>query len=248
MKKIFWFFLLFYASLVFLLSTSCGIDEPVTPVSDSLAVDTSSIQSYDSTNHIIFDTITVIDTIIVYDTVALIRYDTAVTVLIDTIVVYDTLEVPAMVAIFDTVSIDSIANYTFIGCLDSSLYYFSLNYDLNWVEANEEASKYGHLVSIGSAEENQFVLEGIAHQSGQPNIWIGLSDEIEEGNWQWTSGEPFAYANWFTGEPNDEVIEGVKDGEDYVLMYGANTPIPGTWNDGSNIGTRFPHVLEVPIP
>ena len=34
-------------------------------------------------------------------------------------------------------------------------------------------------------------------------VWLGLTDEFEEGNWQWVTGEPLNYTNWYDGEPNN---------------------------------------------
>ena len=31
---------------------------------------------------------------------------------------------------------------------------------------------------------------------GQESLWIGLSDEIKEGNLYWDNGEPVTYTNW----------------------------------------------------
>ena len=35
------------------------------------------------------------------------------------------------------------------------------------------------------------------------DYWIGLSDEREEGVWEWYNGEELIYTNWAEGEPND---------------------------------------------
>ncbi|CAJ0607131.1 unnamed protein product [Cylicocyclus nassatus] len=64
----------------------------------------------------------------------------------------------------------------------------------------------GHLASIHSQEENDFVLNLTSSISGDENIfienaWIGL---YEVGNriWQWTDGSPLDYEHWDIGEPN----------------------------------------------
>ena len=41
---------------------------------------------------------------------------------------------------------------------------------------------------------------------------IGLNDAASEGTWEWVTGEPFSYANWDGGEPNNQ------GDEDYVFI------------------------------
>lgn len=89
----------------------------------------------------------------------------------------------------------------------------------------------GHLVAIGSAEENAFVHT----QSGGTDKWIGLTDRVgvapgateafldPTNGWAWVTGEPFTYQNWNGGEPNNAGA-----GEDGVHFTGA-----GLWNDNA---------------
>ena len=89
-------------------------------------------------------------------------------------------------------------------------------------KANCEAQG-GHLVAISSQEENNFVNQ----LAGFQNIWIGLTDEIHEGSWQWVNGESLTYTNWDSEEPNDDDI-----GEDYGMMNS-----DGSWNDAGPPGS-----------
>ncbi|MFX0113027.1 MAG: C-type lectin domain-containing protein [Candidatus Hodarchaeota archaeon] len=87
-----------------------------------------------------------------------------------------------------------------------------------WDEAQADCeARNGHLVTITSSEENDFVrnlVESIP-------LWIGFTDELVEGEWRWVTGESVVYTNWDSGEPNDAGF-----GEDYAEMYGN-----GVWND-----------------
>jgi formylglycine-generating enzyme required for sulfatase activity len=56
----------------------------------------------------------------------------------------------------------------------------------------------GHLVTIGSSEENAVVQSLAAGQS----TWIGITDEGHEGRWEWITGEPVQFSDWSPGEPN----------------------------------------------
>ena len=90
-----------------------------------------------------------------------------------------------------------------------------------WDKAKADCeAQGGHLVTISSKEENDFV----SNLAGSDPIWIGLTDEIHEGSWQWINGESLTYTNWGSGEPND-----AGTGEDYAVM-GINS----LWNDEFN--------------
>ena len=80
----------------------------------------------------------------------------------------------------------------------------------------------GHLVTITSEEENQFVLS----LRGDEGVWIGATDSQEEDRWIWVTGESFGYDKWASGEPNDTVNDN-EDGEDYAHQVYSD----GLWND-----------------
>ncbi len=94
----------------------------------------------------------------------------------------------------------------------------------------EEASMYcrslgGHLATITSAGENAALYAWITGL-GFENAYFGLSDNTQEGDWRWVTGEPVSYTNWHAGEPNRESAQ-----EDYGMFYFKFRD--GTWNDGS---------------
>ena len=97
-----------------------------------------------------------------------------------------------------------------------------------WQETDAEAVYYGgYLVSITSASEEAF-LSGQIYGTGP--LWIGLTDEEEEGSFKWSSGEPVEFTDWDSGEPNN-MLE-----EDYVHVWG-----DGTWNDSD----PYPHYCGI---
>ena len=128
--------------------------------------------------------------------------------------------------------------------------YYLLGPSLTWAESEDAAIALGgHLVSINSLEEQQFIW---SRWSGSLPLeframWIGLTDRDEEGIFTWTSGDPLTYTNWASGEPNSGF--GGWD-EDYVLMGSIWGITPeGAWNDtGGTDGDRFYAVAEAPVP
>ena len=88
-----------------------------------------------------------------------------------------------------------------------------------WAAALRGCQAQGaHLATITSRAENDFVA---AHFNGSERIWLGGSDAMQEGQWQWVTGEPFSFRGFGPDEPNDN-----GSGEDY-LELGDN----GEWND-----------------
>lgn len=108
---------------------------------------------------------------------------------------------------------------------DEKIYFQGHSYQLfstkmSWVDAKAYCEGLGgHLVTITSQTEQDFVCENFTKIYG--TAMIGLSDADNEGDWEWVTGEVFNYSNWDSGEPNNEF------NEDYVLMHS-----DGTWNDG----------------
>ena len=106
---------------------------------------------------------------------------------------------------------------------------------MNWAEAKRYAESLGgHLVTINDEAEQRFVAD-LAKAQRFDRIFIGLTDEAEEGRFVWVTSEPVTYTNWGDGEPNNS-----NDGfpEHYVLMnVGRNGQ--SLWNDVSRFGRPF---------
>lgn len=79
-----------------------------------------------------------------------------------------------------------------------------------WYSAETQARAFGgHLVAINDSLENTFV-NGAFGSFG--NLWIGLSDEARHGTYVWSSGDPFAYTNWDSSQPDNA------SNQDYAVM------------------------------
>ena len=107
-----------------------------------------------------------------------------------------------------------------------------VDYDTAVAEAASKTynGMQGHLVTISSAEENEFVAKELGSFI---RSWIAVTDRGEEGTFTydagpemgqtvWTGGAPVGYAGFPAGEPNDD-----DGGEDAVEM----TYWDGAWND-----------------
>ena len=43
--------------------------------------------------------------------------------------------------------------------------------------------------------------------SNSSDTWIGLTDNLQEGNWTWESGSNSTYRKWLPNKPNDGLSE-----------------------------------------
>jgi parallel beta-helix repeat protein len=110
------------------------------------------------------------------------------------------------------------------GSMYNNHQYKLIKEEKTWSEAKAYCeARGGHLVTISNIEENNFV----SNIAGSNIIWIGLTDEETENDWEWITGENYGFENWYI-PPND-----AGEGEDYVLMFHN-----GYWND--NGGPRAP--------
>ena len=98
--------------------------------------------------------------------------------------------------------------------------------DLSWAGARDRcAADGGHLAVVTSAEEAQF----IADLCDGRYMFLGASDEAEEGTWAWVDGTEWSFTHWMDGQPNDYTGE-----EDYLATYDG-----GQWVDVDASGSDF---------
>ena len=112
--------------------------------------------------------------------------------------------------------------------------------NFNWYEARADAEgRGGHLATITSAEENKvysdYLLE--LYDGKYPGLWLGATDEKEEGDWSWVTGEEWVYENWDKagGEPNND-----NNGTEHYLHIISSDVVgrdAGKWNDLVNTKT-----------
>jgi uncharacterized repeat protein (TIGR02543 family) len=119
-----------------------------------------------------------------------------------------------------------------------------INGSYTWHEAKADAeARGGRLAVLDTQEEideaNAFLNE-INHST---NCWIGLTDELSEGQWKWITGNDLSESNWNsgTGEPNNDGY-----GENYAMMA---AEWQWRWNDYQSVaGADISYMLELPSP
>lgn len=115
--------------------------------------------------------------------------------------------------------------------------------DIRWSDAQAAAAAAGgHLATITSAAEDDFVwsiasrteLWTVVTQpawTGAKGPWLGLKqapgNTVPWQGWAWVTGEPFEFAAWSGGEPND----GCSPNDEDALNYLGPSPSFRRWND-----------------
>lgn len=87
-----------------------------------------------------------------------------------------------------------------------------------------------HLVTIESADKQNFIYGEFLAGTGSKDYWIGLTDADVENEWRWCNGRKLAmYFNWATGQPNnynnDQDCVAIRKGPFYDIDY------DGEWHD-----------------
>ena len=118
-----------------------------------------------------------------------------------------------------------------------------------WKEARTYCSNLGgHLVTIGSSEENAFLVSLMSKISSSEDVMIGLSDIDDEGNWStWVTGEPVTYTNWGKNEPDNRggnqdvgcIVNGTRG-----YSGGSFYCTKGQWDDNGNESTQYFFICE----
>lgn len=123
-------------------------------------------------------------------------------------------------------------------------YYEVVGPALQWGEARVDAARreafgvQGHLATLTSVEENNFVVNAVL--GDVPQTWIGLfRTGVGAADFEWVTGEPFSFQNWGTNQPNDDSVFP----EPFGVLYGARIPDGFSWHSFPPIA-RFPSVVE----
>ena len=121
---------------------------------------------------------------------------------------------------------ESLDDFTALGQFEQHNYFISNN-AMSWEDAQEVAVELGgYLASITSPAENEFLRSNISEIA-----FIGLTDQNEEGEFEWVSGETY-----FSGN----ILDGNTDGDDFGTI--------NFWNGGwGTVGpfVQKPFIIEI---
>ncbi|MCH8046641.1 MAG: tandem-95 repeat protein [Planctomycetes bacterium] len=124
-------------------------------------------------------------------------------------------------------------------------YYGVVTGNRNWNQAFDHAQSQrlfgatGHLVTITSAAENEFLKANVLDPAPTSIMFIGLNDVEFEGLFRWVTGEPVSFTNWNGGEPNNS--GGNEDAVDVARSNGWR------WNDLGVGSVRSAYVVEFDV-
>jgi len=81
-------------------------------------------------------------------------------------------------------------------------HYYAITGQMNWTQAEAEAQLFqGHLATVRSQAENDWIANNFGAIS--ECLWIGFNDLAVPNTFTWASGEPIAFTNWDTGQPDN---------------------------------------------
>jgi hypothetical protein len=110
--------------------------------------------------------------------------------------------------------------------------------NFTWQEAKADAEAKGGQLAVLDTQEKIDAANSYLEELGErPHLWIGLTDEEEEGNWKWVDGTSLEINNWSDGEPNNSWFD--RTPENYVIIASSSARRGITWNDvpgGSSLG------------
>lgn len=110
--------------------------------------------------------------------------------------------------------------------------YFVPENALFWDDSKEACERMGgHLVTISSQGENDFVKDTIIAEGKAGYLPLGFSDAEKEREWKWVTGEEITYTNWTGREPNNG-NGGAPQNHAYMYSNGG-------WDDGWDYYNRY---------
>jgi hypothetical protein len=101
--------------------------------------------------------------------------------------------------------------------------------NFTWKEAKANAEATGGRLAVLDTQEKIDSISDLL-ESFDGSLWIGLTDEVNEGEWKWINGEALTVNNWGTGQPDG-------GGEHYahiIWKEGNKGDAARRWNDVVN--------------
>lgn len=109
-------------------------------------------------------------------------------------------------------------------------YYMVFDKSVTWPEARRRCRRMGgYLACVTSKQENAFL-----KRFAKGVVWLGATDEHEEGVWRWITGEESTFTDWQKGQPDN-----AGEGEDWLtLNSGRGRRDEGSWGDSGPAAKR----------
>ena len=113
---------------------------------------------------------------------------------------------------------------------------------VSWYTAEGDCAARGyHLVTFSDAAESGAVhTDAYAFIGGDPALtaagangcaWIGLTDAAVEGSWEWITGEPVTWTNWYPGGYMGRTPQPEGDGDCAYMHTGSIVATVDEWGD-----------------
>lgn len=118
---------------------------------------------------------------------------------------------------------------------------------IQWEDARIAAEAAGgHLATVTSAEENSF-FKSVVFKDLSKAYWLGAFQTGDEdrqtptANWNWVTGEQWAYTDWSSVEPNNSRLN--------EIYLSADSRYNFKWNDeGADVAGQINgYVIEKPL-
>jgi hypothetical protein len=106
------------------------------------------------------------------------------------------------------------------------------NVPMSWHQARDYCEQQGgHLATIESAEENEFLYQTFARDQA---CWLGATCEVRDRQWRWVTDEPMSYTNWFRDESDFNQRADGDQGDQHYVAFGNRV-----WLRGGRINFHF---------
>jgi uncharacterized repeat protein (TIGR02543 family) len=112
-----------------------------------------------------------------------------------------------------------------------------------WPEAKADAETRGGRLAVLSTRNKIDKAKQFLSASTGDGYWMGLTDQAQEGEWKWITGEALTITDWHseTGEPNNGLGGGPENAAQFARAWGWE------WNDGP-FSYASGYLLEFPGP
>ncbi len=111
--------------------------------------------------------------------------------------------------------------------------------NVTWHEEKADAEAKGGRLAVLDTQEKIDASNAYLQELGEwPYLWLGLTDEVQEGDWRWITGEALSAENRHSLEPND----GGRG--NYAQIFSSPRKLGLTWNDAPG-NEEIAYLLEI---